>query len=100
MPAGLIKSKAPTVLNTNFTTLLKLSSPILQEASVKNTMSALAPLHTESPRKGTLKIHQPYHHEINIASKFENSRMTNIQQMSTTTHSTWHMTYALHKNIY
>lgn len=100
IPAGLIWSKAPTVLKTNFTTLLKLSSPILQEASVKNTMSALAPLHTESPRKGMLKIHQPHHHEINIASKFENSRMTNIQQMSTTTQSKWHMTSARYKKNY
>lgn len=80
IPAGLIKSKAPTVLKTNFTTLLKLSSPILQEASVKNTMSALAPLHTERPRKGTLKMHQSYLCETkSIVSKFENSRMTNTQ---------------------
>lgn len=101
IPAGLIKSKAPTVLKTNFTTLLKLSSPILQEASVKNTISALAPLHTERPRKGTLKTHQSYHCEItNIASKSENSRMTNTQQVSITTQSTWQMANAQHKNIY
>lgn len=62
-------------------------------------MSALAPLHTENPRKGMLKIHQPHHHEINIASKFENSRMTNIQQMSTTTQSKWHMTSARYKKF-
>ena len=101
IPAGLIKSKAPTVLKTNFTTLLKLSSPILQEASVKNTMSALAPLHTERPRKGIFKTHQSYHCEIKtIASKFENSRMTNFQQNSINTLSTWWIANAQHKNIY
>lgn len=101
IPAGLIKSKAPTVLKTNFTTLLKLSSPILQEASVKNTMSALAPLHTERPRKGTLKTHQSYHCEIkHIASKFENSRIINIQQTSLPMQPTWQMANAQYKNSY
>lgn len=46
MPLGLITSKAPVMLVTNWRTLLKLSSPILQEPSMRKTRSALAPLHT------------------------------------------------------
>lgn len=46
MPSWLTTSNAPIMLNTNWSTLLKLSSPILQEPSMRNTRSALAPLHT------------------------------------------------------
>lgn len=46
MPLGLMTSKAPVMLLTNWMTLLKLSSPILQEPSMRKTRSALAPLHT------------------------------------------------------
>lgn len=46
MPLGLMRSKAPVTLLTNWMTLLKLSSPILQEPSMRKTRSALAPLHT------------------------------------------------------
>lgn len=46
MPLGLMTSKAPIMLVTNWITLLKLSSPILQEPSMRKTRSALAPLHT------------------------------------------------------
>lgn len=46
MPSWLMTSNAPIMLNTNWRTLLKLSSPILQEPSMRNTRSALAPLHT------------------------------------------------------
>lgn len=46
MPLGLMTSKAAVMLVTNWRTLLKLSSPILQEPSIRKTRSALAPLHT------------------------------------------------------
>lgn len=46
MPPGLMTSKAPVMLVTNWMTLLKLSSPILQEPSMRKTRSALAPLQT------------------------------------------------------
>jgi len=41
-----MKSKAPVKLETKLTTFRKLSSPMLQEPSMRNTKSALAPLHT------------------------------------------------------
>lgn len=40
-------SKAPMIPDTKWTTLVKLSSPMLQEPSMTNTRSALAPLQTE-----------------------------------------------------
>lgn len=46
IPDGPKTSKAATTLETKFTTLVKLSSPMLQEPSMRNTTSALAPLQT------------------------------------------------------
>lgn len=40
-------SKAPMIPDTKWMTLVKLSSPMLQEPSMTNTRSALAPLQTE-----------------------------------------------------
>lgn len=40
-------SKAPMIPDTKWVTLVKLSSPMLQEPSMTNTRSALAPLQTE-----------------------------------------------------
>lgn len=44
-------SKAPIMSETKCTTLVKLSSPILHEPSMRNTTSALAPLQTEAKKK-------------------------------------------------
>lgn len=44
-------SKAEIMLETNCMTLVKLSSPILQEPSMRKTTSALAPLHTGGDEK-------------------------------------------------
>lgn len=50
-------SKAPIMLKTNCTTFRKLSSPILHEPSIRNTTSALAPLHTETEEKQLNELH-------------------------------------------
>lgn len=47
IPEGPTTSKAAIILETKCTTFVKLSSPILQEPSMRNTTSALAPLQTE-----------------------------------------------------
>lgn len=44
-------SKAPMILKINCRTLWKLSSPMLHEPSMRNTTSALAPLHTEAEKQ-------------------------------------------------
>lgn len=54
MPLGLMTSNAPVMLVTNWMTLLKLSSPILQEPSIRKTRSALAPLHTAAETREPL----------------------------------------------
>lgn len=44
-------SNAEIMLETKSMTLVKLSSPILQEPSIRKTTSALAPLHTGGERR-------------------------------------------------
>lgn len=44
-------SKAEITLETKCITLVKLSSPMLQEPSIRKTTSALAPLHTGGERQ-------------------------------------------------
>lgn len=44
-------SKAPMIPDRKWMTLVKLSSPMLQEPSMTNTRSALAPLQTEERRR-------------------------------------------------
>lgn len=51
-------SKAPIMFVTNWITLLKLSSPILQEPSMRKTRSALAPLHTVARKQRCLSKQQ------------------------------------------
>lgn len=46
MPEGPMMSNAEIMLETKCMTLVKLSSPMLQEPSIRKTTSALAPLHT------------------------------------------------------
>lgn len=48
IPEGPTTSKAPIIPDTKWMTLVKLSSPMLQEPSITNTRSALAPLQTKS----------------------------------------------------
>lgn len=47
IPEGPTTSKAPMIPDTKWMILVKLSSPMLQEPSMTNTRSALAPLQTE-----------------------------------------------------
>lgn len=51
MPEGPMTSKAEITLETKCITFVKLSSPILQEPSIRKTTSALAPLHTEGEQQ-------------------------------------------------
>lgn len=46
IPEGPTTSKAPITPEIKWTTLVKLSSPMLQDPSMRNTRSALAPLQT------------------------------------------------------
>lgn len=57
IPVDPMTSKAPIMLKTNCTTFRKLSSPILHEPSIRNTTSALAPLHTEAKEKELSELH-------------------------------------------
>ncbi len=54
MPVLLMTSNAPIMLKTNWRTLSKLSSPMLHEPSIRNTRSALAPLHTGSTNQSVM----------------------------------------------
>lgn len=83
IPEGLMMSKAPMVLKTNCTTLLKLSSPILQEPSMRKTTSAFAPLQTAHEKK---PVKSPQL-GLNISFKFSHfsyeTKQTEKQQLKT-----------------
>lgn len=59
IPEGPITSKAPIMSETKCTTLVKLSSPMLHEPSMRKTTSALAPLQTEAEREKRQKSAGP-----------------------------------------